>query len=166
MKVTGLEFHRTFWDIITVLEGIRHQTMRVNTSMVDFVEATKLKHQGFNIRLEGSQACVMVNSFGLTETQQQRAELGWRKFSESDNLYLTPRFKTFTPPVDLAVPAKKAHLAADIIHYWFALNSDIASDAVATRAVIGRKYALDVHRQMQTWLNTLDEFHRYILLQS
>jgi hypothetical protein len=166
MDVLGLEFHRSFWDIVMLLEGIRHPHLKLAVSTIDFIESNTFRHQGFNIATRNNaHATLMINSYGMTETEEQRAQLGFKEFSASDNVYLTPRYKTLTPPVDIAIPARRAHLSADIIYYWFMLNVGPAEEAIALRNAISRKYAMELQKQMKTWLDTIDQFHKYTQLQ-
>lgn len=164
MLVTGLEFHRSFWDIVMLLEGIKHPSMELHTTWIDCEAEDGRRHQIFRMEPKGvPNAALTVSSVYLTEDVEERKKSGHKEFSLSDNVYLMPQFGSHLLPVAIPVPARKAHLSADLIYYWFTLC--MGHKAGETKAAIGRKYALDIQKQMKVWLDTLDQFHKYTQLQ-
>lgn len=164
MVVTGLEFHRSFWDIVVLLESIKHPSMELHTSWVDVASEDGRRHQIFTLEPKGvPNVALTVSSVYLTEDPEERMKSGHKEFSLSDNMYLMPQVGAHLLPVAMAVPARRAHLSADLIYYWFTLCMD--HKVGETKTAIGRKYALDTQQQMKTWLNILDAFHKYVKLQ-
>lgn len=163
MLVTGLEFHRSFWDIVQFLEGIKHPSMELSVALVDRVAEEGQRTMSFELMAKGYEGAMSVSAVFPTENAEDRNKSGYREFSVSDNMYLLPQFKTHTLPVGFAVSARRAHLSADLIYYWFTLC--MGHKVAETKAAIGRKYALDIQKQMKVWLDTLDSFHKYISLQ-
>lgn len=161
MVVTGLEFHRSFWDIITFLESIKHPSMVLNVATADYPERNGINPQGFVLSLPNSAASLAVRS--VLPPHEGSPAVKTLDFKQTDNMYLFPRHGDHILPAGLAVPARRAHLSADLIYYWFTLC--MGHKVGETKAAIGRKYALDVQKQMKIWLNILDEFHKYISLQ-
>lgn len=162
MVVTGLEFHRSFWDIVMLLESVKHPSMELSTALVDRAGEDGLRHMSFELKAKGYEGSLSVSAVFPTENPEDRQQPGFREFSTSDNMYLLPALKGHTPPAGLAIPARRAHLSADLIYYWFTLC--MGHKVAETKAAIGRKYALDVQKQMKTWLDTLDSFHKYTQL--
>lgn len=161
MVVTGLEFHRSFWDIVTLLEGIKHPSMELRVSTIDYMESDLARHTGFLLGMPDRLGSLMISGVQPpVEGTEHRTVLDFR---QTDNMYLTPRYAEHLLPIGFMIPARRAHLSADVIYYWFTLC--MGHKVGETKRALSGKYALDTQKQMKIWLNTLDEFHKYIGLQ-